>query len=143
MMTIPHATVLYDSDCGLCTQVKNTVEALDWLGTMSWIPSRSPEAAAFRIPIEQLDRAVYIVHGPGCKAGGWRAVKRMLARLPLTYVLAAAAIRKSWWSAVAIAALFSPAFNPIGDRAYNWVAKNRSRLPSSTCALPIWDNQGK
>jgi predicted DCC family thiol-disulfide oxidoreductase YuxK len=136
------ATVIYDSDCGLCTRVKGAVEALDWLGTMRWIPLSSAEAVEFGIPREQLERSVYLVSG-AARTRGWSAVKRMLARLPLTYLAGGALAFRSPWSAAGLALLFTPAFNPLGDGLYDWVARNRNRLPASTCAATIWDNEEK
>ena len=136
------ATVIYDSDCGLCTRVKHAVEALDWLKTMRWIPLSSAEAGEYGIPREQLEQAVYLV-SEGCTVRGWSAVKRIVARLPVTYLAGGVLAFRSPWSAAGLALLFTPAFNPLGEILYDWVARNRSRLPASTCAAPIWDNEEK
>ena len=128
------ATVIYDGDCGICSRTRQTVEALDWLGTMRWISSHSDEADAFGFPREQLDRAVVIVTA-GSAADGWNAVKQIVVRLPLTYLVGAALVRWKPWSVLPIAVLLSPLFNPLGDRGYAFVAENRDRLPGSTCAL--------
>lgn len=129
------STVIFDSDCALCTRVRNTVEALDWFGTLRWLSQTDPEAARYGIPTAELENSVFLITSAG-HTHGWRAVKRIVARLPLTYVVGAAAVRKSPWAALAIAAVFSPAFNPVGQRAYDWVAQNRYRLPGSTCPTP-------
>jgi predicted DCC family thiol-disulfide oxidoreductase YuxK len=134
------ATVIYDSDCSLCTQVRAAVEALDWLGTLRWIPLQSPEAAQFGIPRADLEQAVWLI-GPRGRWQGWHAVKRMIMRLPAAWAASAVVARKSPWAAVALAAVFSPAFNPAGERLYGWVAQNRYRLPGSTCEVPVWDNR--
>lgn len=136
------ATVIYDGDCGLCTRVKAAAEELDWFGTMRWIPLDSPEAARFGISREELERSVYFI-SRRTQAHGWEAVKQILLRLPLAWVAGGAVIRKSPWAALGIAAVLSPAFNPVGDRLYDLVARNRYRFPASTCATPIWDNEGK
>jgi predicted DCC family thiol-disulfide oxidoreductase YuxK len=125
-------TVIYDGDCGLCTRVKQTVEALDWLGTMRWIPSHTAEAKRFGIAPEQLQQAVYLVSGNG-QSSGFAAVQGMLTRLPLTYFVLAFVIAKKPWTALAFAFLFSPLSNPIGQPAYDWVARNRYRIAGSTC----------
>ena len=134
------ATVIYDGDCGFCTRTKEAVEALDWLRTMRWIPLQSPEAARFGIPAEELEAAVFLVHGNHA-VHGWEAAKAIALRIPLTYIAAVAAIRKSPWAALAIAALFSPLAAPAGRAAYGWVARNRYRFPGSTCTAPVWDNR--
>ncbi|MBS1873513.1 MAG: DUF393 domain-containing protein [Acidobacteria bacterium] len=136
------AIVIYDGDCGLCERVRRAAEALDWLGTMRWIPQQSAEAARFGIPIEKLREAVFLVDGERTTQG-WDAVQGIALRLPLTYVAAAAAARKSRWAAVAIALALSPAAAPVGRAAYGWVARNRYRFPGSTCPAPVWDNQNR
>jgi predicted DCC family thiol-disulfide oxidoreductase YuxK len=136
------ATVIYDGDCGLCTRVKEITEALDWLGTMRWIPLQSPEAARFGIPIEELRDSVFLVSDRSV-THGWSAVKGMALRVPLTYIGAAFAIRRTRWAALGLALLFSPLAEPAGRAAYSWVARNRHRLWGSTCGLPVWDNRSK
>ncbi len=136
------ATVIYDGDCGLCTRTKEIAEALDWLGAMRWIPQQSPEAARFNIPAEELRDSVFLVTDRRV-THGWSAVKGMALRVPLTYIAAAVAIRRTRWAAVGLALLFSPLAEPAGRAAYSWVARNRHRFPGSTCAVPVWDNRNK
>ena len=130
-------TVLYDADCGICTRVKETMEALDWLATMRWIPNRSAEAATYGIPLESLDHAVYIVGSTG-ERSGFAAVQAMVARLPLTWFVIAYVIAKRPWTALLFAFLFSSLAVPAGQPLYDLVAQNRYRIPGSTC-----DNQIK
>ncbi|MEP7364625.1 MAG: hypothetical protein ABI972_15320, partial [Acidobacteriota bacterium] len=70
---------------------------------------------------------------------GWRAVKRMAAGTPLTYLVTAAlsallvfaGVPLTWAIAVPVIgliALISPLSNPLGDPAYAWVARNRLRI---------------
>ena len=136
------ATVIYDGDCGLCTRVKDVVEALDWFGTMRWLPQQDSRATQYGISTEDLRNAVYLVTDDGV-THGWSAVKRIALRVPLTYLVAVAAIRKSPWTAIGLALLFSPLANPAGRRLYALVAHNRYRFPGSTCAAPVWDNRTK
>jgi predicted DCC family thiol-disulfide oxidoreductase YuxK len=135
------ATVIYDGDCGLCNATRMAVEALDWLGTMRWIPLQSPEAEGFGIAREDLERSMYLVSSAGEKSQGWGAVKRVALRVPLTYVVVGALARKSPWTAAGLAVLLSPIANPAGQAAYAMVARNRHRFPASTCNPPVWDNQ--
>ena len=136
------ATVIYDGDCGLCTRVKEITEALDWLGTMRWIPQQSPEAARFGIPTEELRDSVFLVSDRSL-THGWSAVKSIALRVPLTYFAAAVAIRRTRWVAVGLVLLFSPLAEPAGRAAYSWVARNRYRFWGSTCTVPVWDNRNK
>ena len=75
----------------------------------------------------------------GVEYRGWRAVKRMAAGTPLTYLVAATIAILLWlagvswsWAAtvlvIGLIVLFSPLSNPIGDPAYAWVARNRLRI---------------
>lgn len=129
--------VIYDGDCTLCSRIRRIIEALDWLGTMHWIPLQSSEASRYGIPREKLEASVYLVSRPRQTAGA-HAVQGVLLRLPLTYFVMAYAIRKQPWSALAFAFLFSPAARPVLQPGYEWVARNRYRIPGSSC-----DNQIK
>ncbi len=135
------ATVIYDGDCGLCNCIKDTFGALDWFRTMRWITLQSPEAAEFGISRADLEKSVYIVTAEGSTAHGWAAVKRILFRVPITYLAALAALRKSAWLALGIAVALSPAADPLGQTAYEVVSRNRYRFPRSTCSTPVWDNR--
>ena len=125
-------TVIYDADCGVCARVKRTVEALDWLGTMRWIANSSSEAAGYGIAREHLDHAVYMVDGAQ-RTSGFRAVQGMAARLPLTWFVMSVVVARRPWTALLFAFLLSPLADPVGEPAYDWVARNRYRLPGSTC----------
>ncbi|MEO7145882.1 MAG: DUF393 domain-containing protein [Bryobacteraceae bacterium] len=126
------ALVIYDGDCGICTRSKNVAVQLDFLHTMRWIPLQSAEAGEQGIAPEDLERALYLVHG-GHQAAGFAAFKRIFARLPLFWLLVALAVWITPWSALAVVLLFSPLSNPVGNRVYEWVARNRYRLAGSTC----------
>ena len=130
-------TVFYDADCGLCTRTRQLVESLDWLGKMRWVSNRSAEAAASGIPREALDHAVFVQDDRGQRAG-FEAVQQMVARLPLTWFVAAWVIARRPWTAFLFAFLFSPLARPAGDPVYDWIARHRYQFPGSTC-----DNQGK
>lgn len=124
--------VIYDGDCGLCTRVKETVESLDWLRTMRWVPNRSAEAAAHGIPRELLDHSVYVVSGDS-RQSGFAAVQGIATRLPLTWAVMALVVAKRPWTALVFAFLLSPLAAPVGQPAYEWVARNRYRVPGTTC----------
>ena len=125
-------TVIYDADCGLCTRVKQTMESLDWLGTMRWIPNRGDEAARYGVSPDLLDHSVYLI-GRGGETAGFRAVQGMISRLPLTWMVATFVIARRPWTGLLFAFLLSPLAKPVGQPAYEWVARNRYRLPGSTC----------
>lgn len=126
------AKVFYDAGCRFCTRSKRLGERLDWLGHFEWTPSPTPQGA-----IVLLDGAR--------EHRGWRAVKRMAAWTPATYlglaavagglILAgAAAATAAAVCGLALAAVLSPLSNPLGDAAYAWVARNRLRIMGAeTC----------
>jgi len=129
--------ILYDSDCGICTRIKETAEALDWLETMRWIPNSGAEAARYGIPREHLDHSVFMVEN-GRATSGYRVMQGVVQRLPVTWLAMTFIVAKKPWSALLFAFLLSPLSQPIGQPAYEWVARNRYQLPGSTC-----DNQIK
>ena len=116
------STVIYDADCGLCTTIKRWIERLDHFQTMHWVPIH--EAGGFGIPQEEMMRAVQLITRRG-RTAGFSAFKRILVRLPLTWLLIAILVWISAWSLLAIVLLFSPVSNPLGNRAYDWVARRR------------------
>ena len=121
----------------MCTRVKEAVESLDWLGTMRWIPNRSAEAAAYGLTRDQLDHSVWVLSGRE-RRSGFSAVQRVASRLPLTWAVMTFVIARKPWAALLFAFLFSPLASPAGQPAYEWVARNRYRVPGSTC-----DNRNK
>ena len=128
------STVIYDADCGLCQRTRAAVEALDWFRTLRWVPQQDPAALRFGITRQKLEKSVYLVTPGGGRFHGFAAVKQILLRLPAAYVLAAAAVRRQPAAALAgIGLFFAPAFHPVGQIAYEWVARNRYRVPGSTC----------
>ena len=139
------ATVIFDADCDLCQQTRRAVEALDWLGTMHWLPQQDPSASAFGIPLEALGKSVYLVTAGGRSYHGFDAVKQVLLRLPISYLAGGAAVVRAPWAALPIALFFSPAFHPVGEAAYDWVAANRYLFPGSkTCEhFPVPNPMGE
>ena len=120
------ATVIYDAGCRFCTRSKRLGERLDWLRLFNWTPSQQSMGAI-------------VLRMGGVEFRGWRAVKRMAAGTPLTYlvtaalcgVLTIAGVPAVWALAVpffGLALLLSPLSNPLGDPAYAWVARNRLRI---------------
>jgi predicted DCC family thiol-disulfide oxidoreductase YuxK len=125
-------TVIYDGDCGICELTRRVVTALDWLRLLRWIPLQSAEAGTFGIPVERLEAAAHLVTSRRVIAG-FPAVRAILLRLPLTYAVIAFSIWLSPWAALPFAFFFSPLARPLGQAGYDWVARNRYRVPGSTC----------
>ena len=130
------ATVVYDGECGLCNAIREATEPLDWLRTMRWIPFQSPESEKFGIPREEFEKSVYIISDSGAEHG-FPAVKRILARVPATWIAAAVLVGWKPWTVLAIAAFFSPLSNPAGQPLYDWVSRHRHLIPGPTCGVGV------
>jgi len=128
-------SIIFDGDCGFCTRSVRFGQRLDWLKTLRWLPRFSEEAGKLGVPLEASERAIQMVQGSKVYAG-WRALKRMAIRFPLFWMVCAALIWLTPWSALVILAGLSPLANVIGDPVYAWIARNRMRISGSTCALP-------
>ncbi|MDZ7639754.1 MAG: DUF393 domain-containing protein [Bryobacterales bacterium] len=137
-------TVFFDRDCGFCQRSVGIVRALDWLRAFRFVPLQSDEASALGLKeSENLSQMVFARQQR--RWGGWRAVKRILFRLPIVYAgLAALLAAPAVWPALTLPAValllliglsLSPLCNPAGDALYRWIARNRHRLPGSTCSL--------
>lgn len=120
------ATVMYDAGCRFCIRSKRLGERLDWLGHFHWTPSPTPQGAI-------------VLRDGSREHRGWRAVKRMAAWTPATYLGLAAAVGVLSLAGVpasaaaagcglVFAAGLSPLSNRVGDAAYAWVARNRLRI---------------
>ncbi len=75
---------------------------------MHWEPA--PEAQGSIVVLRQGERLTH-----------WRAVKAMALHTPLV------------WLTVLPLLAFLPVFDPIGERIYAWIARNRYRLGGDTC----------
>jgi predicted DCC family thiol-disulfide oxidoreductase YuxK len=113
------STVIYDADCRMCSMTKRVCEQLDWLRLLKWV---SFEESG--LEPDQL----YLVNGSR-RWGGFSAVKRVAARLPIFYLAILAGALLSPWTLLGWTVVLSPLFQPVGDRLYAWVARNR------TCAI--------
>ena len=130
------ATVIFDGDCGFCQRARDAAGWLDWFHALDWKPLQDPAVERFGIARVELECRMYFVSGER-HSGGFAAVKAVLLRLPALYLVAAAACLLTPWSLLAFVVLFSPVFTPLGNRLYDWIARNRYRLPGSTCKRSI------
>lgn len=137
------AEVLYDGDCGICQRTRQWFEALDFEGTFRWSPYQSGAGERFGISRSALEKRLHIALDGARVAEGFRAFQWLLLYNPLTWfailgVLLSLHWGPAWARSVVILgmiALFLPLFDRIGQAAYDFVARNRSRLgPAPTCA---------
>lgn len=132
------ATVIYDGDCGFCQSSIDWVERLDWLRTMRFLPLQSEEAGRIAgVPKDVMQRRMQVALS-GRTVEGFRAAKAMVIRLPLFWIVVAGLGLLSPWLWLVVGAGFLPVFNGLGMIVYDWVARNRHRLPGSTkaCRMP-------
>ncbi|MFM6963062.1 MAG: thiol-disulfide oxidoreductase DCC family protein [Micrococcales bacterium] len=111
--------LIYDGECGFCKQ------SLAWgqrnlTAFPAAIPSQDARAKVLGLSQAELDSQVWLVGG-GLRLGGARAVAYMLRRQP-----------QIWWQALGILAVI---FLPISNLLYRWVAKNRGRFGTKSCAV--------
>lgn len=141
--------VIWDGDCGICNRIRQFMERLDFDRAFTWSPLQSGIGDRFGIPRAALIERLHLVAAGGRVSSGFRACKLILLYHPafyllLTILLAAPpvnALWAIWWRRILVAlvlALFFPAFNFIGERVYDWVARNRYRFSSGageSCAI--------
>jgi predicted DCC family thiol-disulfide oxidoreductase YuxK len=121
--------LLYDGDCAFCTRSVRLVERLPVLVRL--IPWQEADLAAFRTTEARARHEVIWVDTTGRLFGGAAAVAELFKRCrfpwkPLGWMLSA------------------PLARSLAELAYRWVAANRSRLPGSTpaCRLPEQERPG-
>lgn len=149
----PQATteVLYDGDCGICAKTKRWFEALDFDGAFRWTAYQSGIGARFGIGADALRKRLHLVtDGRHLVADGrhiaqgFHAFKRMLLSNPVTHFLMLGVLLSLHWgpawarsaAILGMIGFFFPAFDRIGQAAYDLIARNRNRLGSApTCAV--------
>ena len=116
--------LLYDADCGFCTQAVGALRAIDRRQRVRILPLQDPEARrAFGLTLEQSLEQVWSLGPDGTRCGGAEAANVALS--------AALGVRAPLW-------LYRlPGMRWCQDRVYRAVAANRHRLPgrSGTCSL--------
>lgn len=135
--------VIYDGDCGICNRIRGWLERVDFDRQFTWQPLQSDAGGRWGIAREALEERLHLV-ADGRVSTGFRACKLIVLYNPAFLLLVAAAIAAppndwAWYRRAVVAlllAFFFPVFNPIGEWAYGWVARNRRRFSSgSACAV--------
>ena len=128
--------VLYDGDCGFCTQTKDWIARFDFDRMFDWQPLQGGAGLRYRLSDEVLRERLHLIAGAKIYAG-FAAFKMMLLYNPLFYFTVATLLTLGggvrWFRdglVVALLVFFSPFFAPLGEAAYNWVARNRYRIPA-------------
>lgn len=100
-------TVIYDGQCEFC---KNCLTWVEKKLVVTAIPYQSADLSQYGLTIEECAAQLYVIKGKK-KYGGIKAVRLLLRK------------RKN-----RIAALVIKLSGPLGDKAYKWVAVNRSSV---------------
>ncbi len=123
-MSTAARAVIFDDDCGFCARSVNFFKSLDWLRKIEWVP-RGDSATAARFPQVSGDRTtgeMVSIRSDGQVNGGYFAIRDILIRLPLTFLLALV--------------MYIPGVPLAGVPVYRWIARNRHRFGGKTaCAI--------
>ncbi len=123
--------LLYDGDCGFCTQSARLVER--WIPTTAAVePWQFADLAAIGTTATQAQDEVLWFAGDGRSYGGAQAIARLLQDAGGAWAILGALIRV-------------PPIRWIAHVVYRVVAANRYRLPGGTpaCALPAEQRPGR
>jgi predicted DCC family thiol-disulfide oxidoreductase YuxK len=124
----------YDGDCGFCELSRRAMARIDPGGVYVWEKLQTGRAQSqYGISNDALMQRLHVVIDGDEIRSGFAAFKRMLLANPATYFFFAAAVLASGWVSAgfrslviaALVAFFFPLFSPLGEAAYNWIARNR------------------
>lgn len=109
---------LYDGKCSLCQKTKTTFQKLDWNQKIEWISLQEFEGKHFSAV--ELRRELHIILPNGTVLKGFDAVRKILLKSPPTLLVGLL--------------LYIPFIPIIGRPIYRWIAKNRYKFLTDTCA---------
>lgn len=115
-MSATKDTVLYDSDCSLCTFQMKVITWLDWFHRIVLLPIADPRAAQLAPGIDQVDlqEAIHCITAAGKIHRGARCIRYISWKLPLAIPVALF--------------LWIPGVIYIAEIAYRWLSRNRLLL---------------
>ena len=105
------AVLYYDGDCNMCSAAARWAARLDVSGRLELRGGLDDEARSRGITDEDLDRAMHLVCPDGETVSGFHALRRVMLRLPLTWLL----VPLAW----------APGAAFVGERVYRRVARRR------------------
>lgn len=106
--------MLYDGLCALCQQSLRMIRPLDWRNAIEYLNLQEWDNVHARFPqldYEALMGAVHVVLPDGSVLTGYKGVRELLRRLPLT----------GWMYPI----LMLPGVSWLGDKVYKWIAAHR------------------
>lgn len=105
----------YDGDCGFCRAAVRLLARLDFGRRVQWTDFRGLTAPPPELSWGDLAAAAYLERpGTGQRYRGFYAFRMLTLRLPPLWVLTPP--------------LWLPGTHWLGERAYQWVARNRYRI---------------
>ena len=113
-------TFYYDADCGMCSAVVRWLRRFDTRKRIAWAAIQTLDTPPQGLHHHDLEKAAYLVCGPGDNHEGFFAFRKLLLRLPALSPLGAL--------------MWLPGIKLIGVPAYRWVARNRYKI--SGCRAP-------
>lgn len=112
----PGGDVVFDGDCGICTQTVRVLQWLDWADRLTFYSNSDPETFAM-FPDLSIERAreEILVRDPRTGwYGGFQACEWIACRVPLLWFF--------------IPLTLIPGAELLGQRMYNWTAQNRGKI---------------
>lgn len=110
------ATLVFDGRCGVCTRFVRVMKRLDWKQRVTAVPYQKPGVpASVGLTAEACKKAAWAVTPEGHRYRGAEAVNLVLA----------VALGTSFPHAL----YRLPLMGSAQDRAYDWIAANRHKLP--------------
>jgi predicted DCC family thiol-disulfide oxidoreductase YuxK len=109
--------LVYDGECGFCRSALLLVRYFDIMRLITPLDYHRPEelAEAGGVGYEEADAAAIAVDCAGRRFMGFYAFRQVARRLPVCWI--------------GLPLLYLPGVPALGERAYRWIAANRSRLP--------------
>ena len=126
-MIEPAWTFYYDADCGMCSTVTRWLRRFDWRRRIEWASIQSLRSPPQGLSGDDLERAAYLVCGPGDNYEGFFAFRKLLLELPALFPLGAL--------------MWLPGARLAGVPIYRWIARNRYRI--SGCGISRVGGQTK
>ncbi len=117
--------LVYDGDCGFCTRTLHLFQRLDVWDRLQLHDARDRRNVVAKFPLlrdADLDDAMFAVRDD-------RAFRGFFAFRVL--------VRQSPWTWPLVPLFFFPGAATIGPLIYGWVARNRGRLTTGQCSIPL------
>lgn len=123
------ARVLFDGDCAFCRKSVELLKKLDWFGNLDFVNVRDESLPLLKEPpvagAPLLEQMHVLTRDGQHLYGGYRAIRWLAWRLPLTWLVAPF--------------LYLPGMTYLGQKVYLAIARNRFKIipcEHGACSLP-------